>query len=368
MFFMKRKTKLLSSILLLALLLCSCGQQESENSSNEPSYGYNETSSAETERVLEIKCAVDLFGERLSDITASGFECDMIETLNDYDLKTAKPYTILMDDAQIFPAAVICKDDAVIAGEVETSRTMFEIDENFDPQSLYWSAAFQAHYTKRILTIGSSGDEYNLNYMWCPPDPSDILTVDGNRKSNCAMIYQGTYAYITNNDFMWFDWGTSIYDVQASLVDKGFSLKDSELLKNSIETKSVSEKLYGNDFYIVLTYNDNMQFTKGAYQIYGGSNAERADIFEAACKDLIAKYGDTVKLSLSPKFDSIDEQLAFMRRETGSIDPYQFVTSLSWNFNNYTYITLYIYGWHIEIEYKSIASTGGTHLNEDSLI
>lgn len=116
-----------------------------------------------------------------------------------------------------------------------------------------------------------------------------------------------------------------------------------------------------------MTYNDNMQFISGAYGI-SSEYSELPNIFNSALNDLIAKYGDTTDLVLSPRFNSIDEQFEYLRNETGTVVPYQFATKLCWSVNNHTYITLTLYGNYVEIKYKSISSTGGTNLNEDSLI
>ena len=110
-----------------------------------------------------------------------------------------------------------------------------------------------------------------------------------------------------------------------------------------------------------------MQFTKGSYFI-SASNAELADIYEAALKDLIVKYGDTVDISLSTRFDSIDEQLEFYRT-TSNLGIYpEYDTTLYWNVNDHTCVMLIIHSQTIEIAYKSIASTDGTHMDENSLI
>lgn len=361
---MNLKKKIISISLLSVMILGGCGQQDSENYYDDHTNNYFETTTEEIKK--EYTCAVDLIGEAISDIEASGFDFDLIMDLTEYNLKTAKPYTILIDGTYAFAAAVICKDDAVIANGIETSRSMKEIDENFDIDTLKWSAAFDGNYKSHLLSM-KDGRKYDLNYIWQPPYPDKILTVDTSAKSDCAFVYQDSYIYSPDNDFMWFNWGDSIYDVQSSMVDKGFKLRDSTFYSNRIETRSISEKLYGYNFNIYLTYNDNMQFTKGMYGI-AADYSELPDIFKSALNDLIAKYGDTINISLSPRFDSIDEQFEYLRNETGMIDPYQFATELYWNVNGHTYITLTLYNTSVHIEYKSIASTSGTKLNENSLI
>lgn len=361
---MKIKRKFVFLTLLFALFLCSCGQQDGPDYSYDGMY-YESSENYSYEPEKEYLCAIDLIGEPISDIRDSGFDYDLIMNLTEYDFETAKPYAILIDGSYAFAAAVICKDDAVIAGSVETSITMNEI-ENFDTSLLGWSEAFNGCFSSHTLSM-QDGRQYFLRRVWRSPDPSDILSVNTNAQNDCAFIYQDSYVYLPDYDFMWFHWGDSIYDVQSAMIDKGFSFRDSVFAKNSMETKSISEKLYGHDFYIFLSYNDNMQFNSGTYQI-SGSNSELADIFESARSDLIAKYGDTFMINLSSRFDSIDEQLDFYRTEPGNIDPYQFETDLYWNVNDHTYIKLTMYAWDIEIEYKSVGSTSGTNMNENSLI
>lgn len=361
---MNFKKKTIFIALLSAILLSGCGQQKNEDYYDNSTQNYFETTAEETKN--EYNCAVNLIGEPIADIEDSGFDFDLIMNLTEYDLKTAKPYTILVDGTYAFAAAVICKDDAVVAEGIETSCSMEEIDENFDINTLLWSAAFDGNYTSRLLSMGD-GRKYDLNYIWQPPYPDKILTVNTSAKSDCAFVYQDSYIYSTDNDFMWFNWGDSIYDVQSSMIDKGFQLNDSLFYSNRIETKSISEQLYGHNFNIYLTYNDNMQFTKGMYGI-AADYSELPNIFQSACNDLIAKYGDTINISLSPRFDSIDEQFEYLRNETGMIDPYQFATELYWNVNGHTYITLTLYNTSVQIEYKSIVSTGGTNMDENSLI
>ena len=361
---MNLKKKIILISLLSVMILGGCGQQNSENYYGDSTHNYFETTTAEMKK--EYSCAVDLIGEAISDIEASGFDFDLIMNLTEYNLKTAKPYTILIDGTYAFAAAVICKDDAVIASGIETSRSMKEIDENFDINTLQWSAAFDGNYTSRLLSM-EDGRKYDLNYIWQPPYQDKILTVDTSAKSNCAIIYKDSYVYSPDNDFMWFNWGDSIYNIQSSIIDKGFKLNESPFNSHILWTNSISEQLYGRDFTIHLTYNDNMQFTKGSYFI-SASNAELADIYEAALKDLIVKYGDTVDISLSTRFDSIDEQLEFYRT-TSNLGIYpEYDTTLYWNVNDHTCVMLIIHSQTIEIAYKSIASTGGTHMDENSLI
>lgn len=352
------------SILLSVMILGGCDQQNSESYYGDSTHNYFETTTAEMKK--EYICAVDLIGEPIADIEDSGFDFDLIMNLTEYDLKTAKPYTILIDGTYAFAAAVICKDDAVIASGIDTSRSMKEIDENFDINTLQWSAAFNGNYTSRLLSM-KDGRKYDLNYIWQPPYSDKILTVDTSAKSNCAIIYKDSYIYSPDNDFMWFNWGDSIYDVQSSMIDKGFKLNESPFNSHILWTNSISEQLYGHNFTIHLTYNDNMKFTKGSYFI-NASNAELADIYETALKDLIAKYGDTVDLSLSTLFDSIDEQLEFYRT-TSDLGIYpEYDTTLYWNVNGHTRVMLIIHSQTIEIAYQSISSIGGTNLKEDSLI
>lgn len=361
---MNFKKKTMSIALLSAILLSGCGQQKNENYYDNSMQNYFETTAEETKN--EYNCAFDLIGEPIANIEDSGFDFDLIMNLTEYDLKTAKPYTILIDGTYAFAAAVICKDDAVIAGGIETSCSMEEIDENFDINTLQWSAAFDGMYSSRLLTK-KDGETYNLKYVWRSPYPDKILTVDSTVKSDCAFVYQDSYIYTPDNDFMWFHWGDSIYDIQSSMIDKGFKLNESPFNSHILWTTSISEQLYGHNFTIHLTYNDNMQFTKGSYFI-NASNAELADIYEAALKDLIVKYGDTVDLSLSTRFDSIDEQLGFYRT-TSDLGIYpEYDTTLYWNVNGHTRVMLIIHSQTIEIAYQSISSTGGTNMDENSLI
>lgn len=185
-----------------------------------------------------------MIGEPILDIEASGFDFDMIRNLTEYNLDTAKPYTVLVDGTGVSDSAVICKKDAIIAEGIETSRTMDEFEENFDINTLKWSAKFNGMYSSRLLTT-AAGNKYDLKYIWHSPIPDNILMVDTGVKSDCAIIYQDSYVYLPENDFMWFNWGDSIYDVQSSMIDKGFSISDSLLYSNQLETRSISEKLYG---------------------------------------------------------------------------------------------------------------------------
>lgn len=363
--------KFLAAGVAVSMLLCGCG---STSSSTDTANGFYEEffsseqqeSSSYEELTYDYYCAADLVGEALADIKAAGIDYNTIFSLADYNVETAKPYTILIDETCAFAAGVICKGDAVIMDGVDTSVTMHDIDPDFDiDKQLCWSAAFQAHYNKRIITT-SDGEKFNLRYMWRPQDPEKIFYVDTDVPSDCAFIYQDSYVYLPQYDFMWFNWGDSIYDVQSSLIDKGFKLKESPYFSNCLTTNSVSEQLYGHEFYEEIYYNDNMQLTGGKYCVYT-SYSEIADVFELAVKDVIAKYGDTYDLYLTNQFKSLDEMLEYMR-ETDYIDPYNFKAQLKWNVNGHTAIFVTIYSLDVEIEYKSIESTGGTGYTENSLI
>lgn len=358
------KKQIISLALISAVVLGGCGSQESSSSSDE----YYTDYFAETTAVpaKEYTCAADLLGEPIADIDAAGFDYDLILNLAEYDPATAKPYTILIDGTYAFAAGVMCKDSAVIINGLDTSPSMDDFDPPLDvSKDLYWSAATNSHYNPRCVVLGN-GEKYDVNYMWCPPDPDNIFSVYTNVPSDFAFIYQDSYVYLPDYDFMWFHWGDSIYDVQSALIDKGFKIEDSLYVSNSLTTKSVSETLYGHDFYVYLSYNDNMQFTGGTYDI-SGKYYELADIFEAAVKDLVGKYGDTYNLYLTNKFTSLDEMLAYMRRAE-FIDPYNFKAELKWNVNDRTKITLTIFSSSVEINYKSISSTSGTGMNEGLLI
>lgn len=103
------------------------------------------------------------------------------------------------------------------------------------------------------------------------------------------------------------------------------------------------------------------------YHFCDTSYSEVADVFELAVNDVIAKYGDTYELYLTNMFTSLDEMLAYMRR-ADFIDQYNFKAQLKWNVNDHAAIFVTIYSLDVEIEYRSIESTGGTGFNEDSLI
>ena len=363
--------KFLAAGVAVSVLLCGCGSTSSssdtENEFYEDFFSSEQQESTSYEEITyDYYCAADLVGEALADINAAGFDYDTIFSLADYNVETAKPYTILIDETCAFAAGVICKGDAVIMDGIDTSVTMHDLDPDFDIENqLCWSAAFQAHYNKRIITT-SDGEKFNLRYMWRPQDPEKIFYVDTEVPSDCTFIYQDSYVYLPQYDFMWFNWGDSIYDVQSSLIDKGFKLKESSYYSNCLTTNSVSEQLYGHEFYEEIYYNDNMQLTGGKYCVYT-SYSEIADVFELAVKDVIAKYGDTYDLYLTNQFKSLDEMLEYMR-ETDYIDPYNFKAQLKWNVNGHTAIFVTIHSLDVEIEYKSIESTGGTGYTEDSLI
>ncbi|MCH5193411.1 MAG: hypothetical protein J1F11_05565 [Oscillospiraceae bacterium] len=363
---MKKKTKLLPSILLSALLLCSCGQQENESNTFDSTMYDDIYAQYFGGEKTGYTCATDLVGESIADIEDAGFDFDLIMDLTEYNINTAKPYTILVDGTYAFAAAVICKDNADIVSGIDTSMSMHDLEENFDIDTLYWSEAFQAHYTERTISL-KSGGSYNLRYMWCPPDPNKILFVDADAKSDCAFVYKDSYVYSPDSDFMGFDFGTNIYDIQSWLIDRGYYIGDFIDTSNTIMIQSISEKLYGHDFFMYFRCNNNMKLTGGEYRIACSDNVELARLFETARDDLIAKYGDTYKIYLYTMFDSLDEQLNYIRGETEKLN-YDSPTKLYWNVNGHTRIELTLDGGNVNIQYKSIASTGGTHMNEDSLI
>lgn len=355
------------------MLLTGCGSEEPSSEADyevgsDYGYDYDYDYSSETEAEsydLNFECAIDLIGQPLADIKASGFDYKVILNLNQYDFYTAKPYTILVDGSSAFAAAVICKDDAVIANGIETSVSINDLGDIDINEDLGWSAAFQAHFAPRILTTTNS-EKYHLRYMWKLNDPNNYFSVDTSKKSNCAIVYKDSYVYPPDYDFMWFNWGSSIYDVKSDLTSRGFYVEESPLVSNSFTTESVSEQLYGHDFYIYLHYNDNFQFTEGTYAIYG-TCPELADIYEAACKDLISKYGDTNALNMYKENQSLNVMLETLRN-SDYVDPYHFCSELQWIVEDRTAIILRLYSNCVEIEYRSISSTGGTNLNEDSLI
>lgn len=352
------------SIMLAVMMLSSCTPANSSHSEGTTNPATNQSGSYVP--TYNYKCAADLVGEAIADINASGFECDTIFSLSEYDFAIAKPYTILVDQTFAFATGVICKDNAVIAGGITTSPTIYELDPQVDlNKDICWSAATDLHYLKRKLDL-STGKSLRLNYMWIPTEPGNPAAVSTDTPSICAFVYDENLFYQPEHDFMWFNWGDSILDVQSSLVGKGFNVEESLLVSNNLTTHSVSETLYGHDFYAYLDYNNNLQFTGGTYSI-GGSYSEIADVFQAATDDLVAKYGDSSKLILTERFDSLDEMLVYLYTAS-SIDPYQFHAQLIWNVHDRTQITLHLYNNTVEIEYKVIYSTGRTGLNEESLI
>ena len=350
--------------MLAAVLLSGCVEAETVRST--VTTKETETTMQEYVPTYNYSCAADLVGEAIADINASGFEYDTIFSLSEYDYAIAKPYTVLVDQTFAFATGVICKDNAVIADGIPLSPTIYELDPQVDlDRDICWSAATDLHYLKRKLDL-STGKSLRLNYMWIPTEPGNPSAVSTDTPSVCAFVYDKNLFYQPEYDFMWFNWGDSILDVQSSLVGKGFNVEESLLVSNNLTTHSVSETLYGHDFYAYLDYNTNLQFTGGTYSI-GGNYAEIADVFQAVTKDLITKYGDSSKLILTERFNSLDAMLVYMYTES-SIDPYHFHAQLIWNVHDRTQITLHLYNNIIEIEYKSIASTGGTGLNEESLI
>ncbi len=357
-------TAIIASAIFLLAGCSSESQSSNYNYNSDYSYDYsNETTTDSYD--FGFDRAVDLIGQPIADIKASGFDYDLILDLTQYDLTTAKPYTILVDGSSAFAAAVICKGDAVIANGIDTSVSMNDLGDIDISEDLGWSAAFQANFAPRILTT-HDGKEFDLRYMWRAPNPSDIFTVNMDAKSNCAFIYQNSYIYLPDYDFMWFNWKDNIYDVKASLIDKGFKVNEPEYMKNTVSTESVSETLYGHKFYASFYYNDNMQLTSGKYTIYGTA-AENADIYCNAVNDIIAKYGDSYKITMSSDYYSIDEALTYMRTDAYD-NTYERLFELYWNVNDHTMIKLTVDCNYIEIYYKSISSTGGTNFTEDLLL
>ena len=356
------KKQIISITLVTMLTLSGCGTQNDQEQYDNTPILPSETTAIE----FNYTCAADLLGEPIVDIKASGFDFDTIYNLTEYDPDTAKPYTILMDGTYAFAAGVLCKGNAVIINGLETAPTLDSFDPPIDlTTNLWWSAAENSYYCPRIISANDR-DDFNVNYFYPPQDPTDIFAVNPTVPSKFAFVYRDSYIYLPDYDFMWFNWGDNIYNVQSALIDKGFNIEESLYVSNNLTTKSVSEKLYGHDFYIYLSYNDNMQFTKGTYSI-SGEYYELADIAESAIKDIVAKYGDSYKLNLTTKFTSLDAMLDYMRSED-KIDPYQFNAEVKWNVKDHTAISLNIYSTAIEIEYKSISATGGTGMSEDSLI
>lgn len=363
------KIKKITLILTTALMLftgCNAGESQSSADNYGIDFDYDYSTEITTDSYdFGFDSAVDLIGQPIADIKASGFDYDLILNLAEYNLATAKPYTILVDGSSAFAAAVICKGDAVIANGIGTSVSMNDLGDIDINEDLGWSTAFQANFAPRLLTT-SDGKEFDLRYMWRAPNPSNIFSVDMNAKSNCAFVYQNSYVYLPDYDFMWFNWKDNIYDVKASLIDKGFKVNEPEYMKNTISTESVSETLYGHKFYASFYYNDNMQLTSGEYNIYGTA-AENADIYCNAVNDIIAKYGDSYKITMSSDYYSIDEALTYMRTDAEDYI-YEKLFELYWNVNDHTMIKLTVDCKYIEIYYKSISSTGGTNLTEDLLL
>ena len=106
----------------VSMLLCGCGDKSASYDTTNADYEAN-YNSAQQETVLDYNyyCATDLVGEALADINAAGFEYDLIFSLAEYNVETAKPYTILIDGTYAFAAGVICKGNAVIIDGVKTS-------------------------------------------------------------------------------------------------------------------------------------------------------------------------------------------------------------------------------------------------------
>ena len=358
------KKQIISLALISSLALCGCGTQNNSASSD----GYTPQTETYTEPaiVYDYYCAVDLVGKAIADIEASGFNCSIIYNLTEYDYETASDYTVLVDGTYAFASGVLCKGDAVIASDIPTTLTLDELDPNIDlNEDIYWSAATDTVYTQRLLTM-ADGEEFNLNFYWRTATPYDIFKVLQTSQSEFAFVYQNQYVYNPDYDFMWFNWGDSIYDVESSLISKGFQVSYSEYTNNTLLTESVSETLYGKNFYEEIYYNDNMQLTGGQYVIYGTPN-EIWSIYYDALNDIVAKYGDSYQIQLGENYTCVNDILTYLHNTTDD-GLYRNLIQLDWYINGHTRIKYTVNTDYIEIEYRSIESTGGTGMNEDSLI
>lgn len=367
------KKQIISLALISSLALSGCGTQNSSASSDEYTVPYIDPDVVQEYWAYDYSCAVDLVGEAIADIEASGFDCSIIYNLTEYDYETASDYTILVDGTYAFAAGVLCKGDAVIANGIPTTPTIDEVDSNIDlNEDLYWSAATDTIYTMRLLTM-DNGEQFDLNYYWqTAPLTSSVLTynnmftVSRDVAGKFAFIYQNQYVYNPDYDFMWFNWGDSIYDVQSSLVSKGFILNTDEYVSNTLYTESVSETLYGHKFYEEIYYNNNMQLTGGQYEIYAKPN-ELWDIYYDVLNDIVAKYGDSYQIQLGGNYNNIYEVLSYLHTTTED-GFYKDLIQIDWYVNGHTRIKYTVNSDYIEIEYRSIESTSGTGMNEDSLI
>ena len=357
------KKQIISLALISSLALCGCGTQDTASSDVYMPQMDNYT---EPDIVYDYSCAVDLVGEAIADIEASGFKCSIIYNLTEYNYETASDYTVLVDGSYAFAAGVLCKGNAVIANGIQTAPTIDELDPSIDlNENIYWSAATETLYTKRLLTM-ADGEQFDLNYYWQTATPDDIFKVSSNAPSEFAFVYQNRYVYNPDYDFMWFNWGDSIYDVESSLIGKGFKVSTKEYVSNTLLTESVSETLYGKKFYADIYYNGNMQLTGGQYEIYGSPN-ELWTIHQDVLNDIIAKYGDSYQIKLGENYTSVHDALAFMHDATDE-GFYKNLIQLDWYVNGHTRIKYTVNTDYIEIEYHSIESTSGTGMNEDSLI
>ena len=358
------KKPIISLALISTLALSGCGTQNNSASSD----GYTPQTETYTEPaiVYDYYCAADLVGEAIADIEASGFDCSIIYNLTEYDYETASDYTVLVDGTYAFAAGVLCKGDAVIANGIPTTPTIDEIDPNMDlNEALYWSAATDTLYTQRLLTM-TNGKEFNLNYYWQSATPDDIYWVSQTSPGKFSFIYQNQYVYNPDYDFMWFNWGDSIYDVESSLVSKGFIVNTDEYVSNTLYTESISETLYGHKFYEEIYYNNNMQLTGGQYEIYA-KPYELGGIYYDALNDIIAKYGDSYEIKFGQNYTCVNDALTYLLNTTED-GFYKDLIQIEWHVNGHTRIIYTVNSDYIEIEYRSIESTSGTGMNEDSLI
>ncbi len=360
------KKPIISLALISTLALSGCGTQNSSASSDEYTVPYIDPDIIDNYYLsYNYSCAVDLVGEAIADIEASGFDCSIIYNLTEYDYETASDYTVLVDGTYAFAAGVLCKGDAVIASDIPTALTLDELDPNIDlNKDIYWSAATDTVYTQRLLSM-TNGEEFNLNFYW-QTDSRNIYWISQTSQSEFAFIYQNQYVYNPDYDFMWFNWGDSIYDVQSSLISKGFQVSNSEFKTNTLLTESVSETLYGKKFYEEIYYNDNMQLTGGQYVIYDTPNEIWATYYDVL-NDIVAKYGDSYQIQLGENYTCVNDILTYLHNTTDD-GFYRNLIQLDWYVNGHTRIKYTVNTDYIEIEYRSIESTGGTGMNEDSLI
>ena len=90
-------------------------------------------------------------------------------------------------------------------------------------------------------------------------------------------------------------------------------------------------------------------------------------IYYDALNDIIAKYGDSYEIKFGQNYTCVNDALTYLLNTTED-GFYKDLIQIEWHVNGHTRIKYTVNSDYIEIEYRSIESTSGTGMNEDSLI